>query len=58
MGLLLETDEGLMADWAMVKRVCSRFEKQREWSDEGSSTLGPVVAWKLEEPLSTRKEET
>ena len=27
-GLLLETDEGLTADWAVVKRVCSRFDKR------------------------------
>mgnify|MGYP000090671109 FL=1 len=25
--LLLETDDGLTADWAVVKRVCGRFEK-------------------------------
>ena len=37
-GLLLETDEGLTTDWAMVKRVCSRFDKQREWNEEGSTS--------------------
>jgi hypothetical protein len=26
-GLLLETDDGLIADWAVVKRVCGRFDK-------------------------------
>jgi hypothetical protein len=26
-GSLLETDNGLTADWAMVKRVCGRFDK-------------------------------
>ena len=26
-GLLLETDYGLTADWAVVKRVCGRFDK-------------------------------
>jgi hypothetical protein len=25
--LLLETDDGLTANWAVVKRVCSRFDK-------------------------------
>ena len=27
-GLLLETDDGLTSDWAVVKRVCSRFDKR------------------------------
>jgi hypothetical protein len=26
-GLLLETDDGLTANWAVVKRVYSRFDK-------------------------------
>ena len=34
-GLLLETDEGLTTDWAVVKRFCSRFDKQHEWGNEG-----------------------
>ena len=60
MGLLLETDEGLTADWAMVRRVCGRFDKRREWRDEGSSASRPVSAKKLEEPVSVSagKEET
>ena len=33
-GLLLEIDDGLTTDWAVVKRVCSRFDKRREWGDE------------------------
>ena len=58
--LLLETDDGLTADWAVVKRVCARFDKRHEWSDEGSTTSGPVPARKLEEPVSVPagKEET
>ena len=28
--LLLETDEGLTADWAVVKRVCGRFDERRD----------------------------
>ena len=28
-GLLLETDDGLTADWAVVKRVCVCFIKRR-----------------------------
>ena len=27
-GLLFETDEGLTTDWAVIKRVCSRFDKR------------------------------
>ena len=48
-GLLLEKDDGMTANWAVVKRVCNRFDKRREWGDEGPSTSGPVVARKLEE---------
>ena len=51
-GLLLETDEGLTADWAVVERVCAHFDKQREWSDEGSSASGPVPTRNLEELVS------
>ena len=40
-GLLLETNEGLMTDWAVVKRVCGRFDKRREWNDVGSSVGWP-----------------
>jgi hypothetical protein len=29
-GLVLETDDGLTADWAMVKRVCGHFDKRRD----------------------------
>ena len=57
-GLLLETDEGLTGDWAMVERVCSRFDKRHDCSDEGPSATGPVAGRKLEEPVPTRTEET
>ena len=57
-GLLLETDEGLTTDWAVVKGVCSRFDKRQEWSDEGSSAARPVPARQFEEPSPARKEET
>ena len=57
-GPLLETDDGLTTDWAMVKRICSRFEKRREWGDEGPSTSGLVVTRKLEEPFAAQREET
>ena len=39
---VLETDNGLMTDWATVKGVCSRFDKRREWGDEKSSPTGPT----------------
>ena len=56
-GVLLETDEGLMADWAMVTGVVSRFDKPREWNDVGSSTADPI-AEKRPEEIPTRSEET
>ena len=57
-GLLLETDDGLTTDWAIVKGVCSRFDKRHEWGDEGSSAVRPVPARKFDEPSPTRKEES
>ena len=58
LGLLLETDDGLTADWAVVKRVCSHFDKRLEWGDEGSSAARPVTARKFDEPSPARKEQT
>ena len=52
-GLLLETKDGLTADWAVVKRVCGRFDKRREWVDKGSTGAGAVAARKREGPEST-----
>ena len=47
-GSLLETEDGLTADWAAVKRVCGRFDKRREWADNGATGAGSVAARKLE----------
>ena len=58
MGHLLETHDGLMADWAVVKRVCKRFDKRREWGDKDSSRVGTIAARKLEGPPPVRREET
>ena len=55
MGLLLETNEGLMTHWALVERVCSHFDKQQEWKDQGSSMTGPRT-WR--KPILARMEET
>ena len=56
-GLLLETDEGLTTDWAVVKRVCSRFDKRQDSNNEGSSTTGATTWKKLEDPIPTPSEE-
>ena len=58
MGLLLETDDGLTADWAVVKRVCGRFDKRREWADNGATSAGSVTARRLEPAPQGRREET
>ena len=58
MGLLLETDDGLTVDWAVVKRVCGRFDKRREWVDKGTMGAGSVSARTLEVPLPAQREET
>ena len=57
-GPLLETEEGLMDDWAVIKGVCSRFGKWREWRDKGLLTAGGTVGRKLEEPTLAETEET
>ena len=36
--LLLEDDYGLIRNWSMVKKVCNRFVKRREWNDEISAS--------------------
>ena len=56
-GFLLEIDDGLTTNSAMVKRVCSRFDKQREWVDKGSTGAGSVTARKLEVPHPAQREE-
>jgi hypothetical protein len=57
-GLLLETDDRLMADWAMVKTVCGRFDKRRDWADADSVGPGTFSAKKIEESLPASREET
>ena len=57
-GLLLETDDKLTADWAVVKRVCGHFDKLREWVGKGSTGTGLVAESKLEVPAPVRREET
>ena len=57
-GLLLETDEGLTTDKAVVKRVCGRFDKWHDWNDAGSSTTDVGDGRKLEEPVLMSADET
>ena len=57
-GSLLEFEDGLTADWAAVKRVCGRFDKRREWADNGATGSGSVAARKLEPAPQVRREET
>ena len=42
----------------MVKRVCGRFDKRREWVDKGSTGAGSVAAQKLEPTPPAQREET
>ena len=57
-GSLLETEDGLMTDWAAVRRACGRFDKRREWADNGSTGSGSVASRKLEPAPQGRREET
>jgi hypothetical protein len=56
-GLLLETDDGLTADWAVVKRVCGRFDKRRDWAETESVGAGTATTNKAEAAPPTRREE-
>ena len=46
-GSLLETEDGLTTDWAAVKRACGRFDKRREWADNGATGSGSVAGGSL-----------
>ena len=58
MSPLLETDEGRTADWVIVKRVYSRFDKRREWSDQGLEATGAATGQRSEEPTPARMDVT
>ena len=58
MGYLLQTDDGLTTDWSVVKRVCGRFDKRRDWEEKDSAGAGTMSARIAEAPLPARKEET
>ena len=47
-GLLLETNEGLTVDLAMVKEVCGLIDKWRNWTYKGSSVVGPTAETRAE----------
>jgi hypothetical protein len=57
-GVLLETDDGLTVDGAVVKRVCGPFDKRRNWVEKNSFGAGTVATRKVEVPPPTQREET
>jgi hypothetical protein len=57
-GLLLETDDGLTADWAVVKRVYCRFDKRRDWAEKDLVGAGAATTKKVEATPPAKKEET
>mgnify|MGYP000300034904 CR=1 FL=1 len=43
LGLLLENEDGLISDWAAVKRACGRFDKCRQWDNKPiMGTVTPI----------------
>ena len=56
-GLLLETNDGLIINWAKIKGVCGWIDKRRDWKEKGSSIVEPTVETRAE-PAPTRTEET
>jgi hypothetical protein len=57
-GLLLETNDGQTAGWAVVKRVCGRFDKRRDWAEADSVGAGTATTKKAEAAPLARGEET
>jgi hypothetical protein len=57
-GLLLETDDGLTADWAVVKRVCGCFDKRRDWAKTDSVGAGAVMLKEVKATPPAIREET
>jgi hypothetical protein len=57
-GLLLETDDGLTADWAVVKRFSGRFDKQCNWAETNLVGAGAVTVKKVKVTPPARREET
>jgi phosphopantothenoylcysteine synthetase/decarboxylase len=56
-GLLLETDDGLTTEWAVVKRVCGRFDKRCDWAETDSVGAGAATTKRVEATPPARKEE-
>jgi hypothetical protein len=56
--LLLEIDDGLTADWAVVKRVCGRFDKRRDWAEADSMGAAAATTKKVEATPPAKREET
>ena len=48
MGLLLETNDGLIINWAKIKGVCGWIDKRRDWKEKGSLPAGPTVETRAE----------
>ena len=46
--LILEKNEALTVNSAMVKGVCGWIDKRMDWSGEGSSALGPTTETRVE----------
>ena len=40
--LILETNEAVTVDLVVVKGLCGRIDKRRDWTCEGSSAVGPT----------------
>ena len=53
--LLLETNDDLTVDWAVVKGVCGRINKHKDWKEKGSSPIGPTVETRSKQGLSRRE---
>ena len=54
----METDEGLTADWAMVKWVCNCFDKRREWIDDGKSSARSTTTGGRTAEVPTQSDKT
>jgi hypothetical protein len=56
LGSLLEDEKqpnGLVADWATVKRACNRLDKRRQWLDDADAESAQPQSWKKKVPTTS-----
>jgi hypothetical protein len=53
LGSLLEDEtqpNGLVTDWATVKKACNRLDKRRQWLEDADAETAQPQLWKKKVP--------